>query len=81
MIIKAWYKLDNEVVKAVRFEADSDCQPLEINIIYDNAPYSWDECVWDEGRVEPKPKKRVKRKVEVLETLAIEPETDNDTID
>jgi len=70
MIIKAWYMLDNEVVKSVKFVADRDNQPEDINVIYSNAPSYWDECVWDHGNVKPKRKKREAKVVETVEFTA-----------
>tara|TARA_R110001606_G_scaffold194631_1_gene342352 strand:- start:3904 stop:4155 length:252 start_codon:yes stop_codon:yes gene_type:complete len=83
MIIKAWYKLDNETVKAVRFDADSSMQPLDKEVIYSNAPGDgyWDECIWDHGRVEPKPKKRAKRKEYITEVLSATLEISDDSVD
>lgn len=70
MIITAWYKLDNEVVKSVKFEANTDMQPEDINVIYANAPYNWDECVWDHGNVKPMRKKREAKVVKTVEFTA-----------
>lgn len=67
MIIKAWYKLDGEVSKSVKFVANRDMQPEDINVIYTNAPENWDECVWDHGNVKPKRKKREAKVVETVE--------------
>jgi hypothetical protein len=58
MIIKAFYMLDGEIIKSVRFEADSDFQPEDKQVIYANAPERWDSCVWDNGKVMPQRKKR-----------------------
>lgn len=77
MIIKAWYVLDGDYIKSVKFEADRDYQPVDKKVIYDNAPESWDECVWDHGSVKPKTERK-KRKVEVVEEPEIPHE---DTID
>ena len=64
MIIKAFYYLDGEPIKAVRFTANKDYQPEDKKVIYNNAPENWDECKWDHGSVKPQ---RKKRKVEVVE--------------
>ncbi len=74
MIIKAFYMLDDEPIKSVRFEADRDYQPVDKQVIYANAPENWDECKWDHGSVKPM---RKKRKVEVME----EPEIHDENID
>lgn len=74
MIIKGWYILNGDYIKSVKFEADSDNQPLDNNVIYDNAPNNWDECIWDHGSVKPK---RQKRKVEVVEEITEIPSTDD----
>ena len=66
MIIKGWYVFNGDYIKAVKFDADRNYQPLDKKVIYDNAPESWDECVWDHGSVKPKTERK-KRKVEVLE--------------
>tara|TARA_R110001606_G_scaffold148220_1_gene288288 strand:+ start:2854 stop:3090 length:237 start_codon:yes stop_codon:yes gene_type:complete len=74
MIIKAWYKLDGEVVKSVRFEADKDMQPEDIKVIHSNAPKSgyWDECVWDHGTVLP-----IERKKRKPKEVSDEPKSDD----
>lgn len=69
MIIKAFYMLDGDVLKSVRFEANSDHQPEDIKVIYANAPEKWDECVWDHGSVKPM---RKKRSVKVVEEVKLD---------
>lgn len=73
MIIKAWYICGGDYVKAVKFEADRNYQPMDKKVIYANAPENWDECKWDHGSVKPKKKK----KVEVIEEPNMEAEITN----
>lgn len=74
MIIKAWYICGGDYVKAVKFEADRNYQPMDKKVIYANAPENWDECKWDHGSVKPKKKKK---KVEVIEEPNMEAEITN----
>lgn len=76
MIKKAFYYLDDEPIKSVKFETDVDGQPVDKKVIYDNAPDNWDICKWDQGDLKPQ---RKKRKVEVIEELEIHDEIVDDS--
>ena len=78
MIIKGWYVFNGDYIKSVKFDADKNYQPLDKKVIYDNAPESWDECVWDHGSVKPKAERK-KRKVEVVEEPEIHEEITDET--